>query len=1263
MFKDKRLIVSLLLIGLIAAVFWSQSRVPALSEKAQMGLRTDFGAIAFDIVLPVNADQPVWQRVGRSSINWAYTNWKGMSFGLLFAAAMLTLLGGLQKRSFRRPWQNTLAGMFFGAPLGVCVNCATPIAQGMFAAGASLETALATLFSSPTLNPIVLTMAFTLLPWQLGASLLACVVLLLASLPWVASQLSVRRPSAAIAAPASIASPPPNYPLLTDGYAAAVANVLKSFARQLLYIARLAIPLMLLAGGLGALVIELVPFDFLATLKPNLATMLLVAGFAVFLPVPMAFNVIIVMALLSSGLHPGLAAVLLFGLGVYSVYPATVIARYISMRLSLLLAALVMALAVVSGVSVGWYFDARTDAEARVLSEGLRTPASVVYEQTLQVCSLLPAKLRLVCLSQNLDELTKLVGDDGLCETRPNTVSDRSCRDALQAFRAQQQAVKALAPEFCQGIVDTDLAVTCVAAAVLELARNNHDIDACNQLGEARMIRGCRAEYVRASLLFNRDTAVCRNLSGQERADCDINAAIYGFADTRYFDGCGDLPEPAQEHCRYVIASSMIGRSGEASGCERLTSEANVTRCRDQLVAWRAQENRSVTDCAAIATTSLRDTCVLRVARSVIQSSVSDFTLAADLVAAPPGPPASAMVSPPTVVNVHAAGRVVAESSKLRLTGVAYPGARGSGGMGFSMRPGRELGISESWNFGMTDFFEPFIIGKGIAAGDYNNDGWTDLVLATEAGIRLYQNMGGRFQLVNVNQGSMAAANLFAVALVDADNDGHADIFASAYGGRNFLLTNDANGFGSAELTVLEQAQRLTMAAGFADLDGDGGLDMLLGNWTSGVEQLFSAHQSGNTILYRRGDSYDRQELDSVPGETNSVLLSDFDTDGNVDMLVGNDHMIPDAYWRGKGAGRFQELRRLTSIIPATPMFTMSVETADFDNDLRPDLFSTDMTFAQSSKEDYCAAALTPADEATCRQSLRDYELFNRGNPLDCDAKPQDRRLDCYMAFSIKAAKTLRDAQYCRRLPDKDGPQYSLCLHLAAKPPAEQSVNQNEFVPQIQRNVLLLNRTDGFEDVSEQFGVASSYWSWNAQAGDLDNDGWQDIYAGNGFHFGDSFYEIQDNVLFHNLDGRGFESVAASWGLADPVNTPSYVYIDFDLDGDLDIVATGVLLPPRVYINHQASHHSITVQLYDQVGNSAAIGAQITVRYGGKKNLQQRKQHKLSGGFLSSGNQLHFGLGDYSQVDEIAVRWPDGDTSVQAGPLEVDTIYRFERRQ
>jgi len=331
---NKRLVVALFFAVIIAVVFWSQSRVPALNEKAQMGLRTNVSSIAFDILLPVADDQPVVERVARSTVNWLYTNWKGMTFGLLFAAAALTILGSIKQRSFKASWLNTLSGMFLGAPLGVCVNCATPIAQGMYAAGARLETALATLISSPTLNPIVLGMMFTLLPWEMALSNVLTVLLLLSGIPLLVHRFA---DSFAASPPASgnvSRSPGIRQPPLSthfDGneqYFAALLAVIKSYSGNLFYILRLAVPLMLLAGVLGALVIELAPFDQLSRFSPGPLVLLATAIVATFLPVPMAFNVVVVMALLAKGMDPGIAAVLLFALSAFSVYPATIIARF-----------------------------------------------------------------------------------------------------------------------------------------------------------------------------------------------------------------------------------------------------------------------------------------------------------------------------------------------------------------------------------------------------------------------------------------------------------------------------------------------------------------------------------------------------------------------------------------------------------------------------------------------------------------------------------------------------------------------------------------------------------------------------------------------------------------------------------------------------------------------------------------------------------------------------------------------------------------------
>ena len=1227
-----------------------------------MGLRTDFGAIAFDIVLPVSPEQPVWERVLRSSVNWAYTNWKGMTFGLLFAAAALTLLGGVQRRAFKHPWQNTLAGIFFGAPLGVCVNCATPIAQGMYAAGTRLETALATLVSSPTLNPIVLTMAFTLLPWEMGLGHLLAVLAILASLPLVVRTAGAPK-TGAVTGTAVLGSPPANAIVGGASYAGALSSVMVSFGRHLLYIAKLALPLMLLAGFLGALVIELVPFDWVAGAQLNAVTLLSVAALAVFLPVPMAFNVIIVMALLSSGLHPGLGMVLLIGLGAYSIYPATVIARYISVPLSLALAGVVAVAAMASGLVVGQYFEQRGAAEDEALVSGLTQPGVDALAQAVAVCEELPSLMQDACFAGNLDEFTQVVPDDLLCNARPSAVTARRCRDLLGAFRAERQAVAARAPEFCQGIVDADLAVQCVTAAVLELARFNHDVTTCDQLGEKRLVRTCRQQYVNSSLLFNPDVSVCQGLVGQERADCDLNAAIYRFADTRDFDGCNDLIAPAQEHCRYVIASAMIGRNRDVSGCLRLTDTPTRQRCESLLPAWEAEEQQSLARCNDIGATQLANTCRLRVARSRIRGQLQDFALSA-AVSAESHPAAAQVVAeqPPAAADLYAAGEVVIDSSTLKVAATAYPGKRTAGAAGFERQAGSRLGIDNVWQFSMPDFFEPFIIGKGIAGGDFNNDGWPDVVLATEAGLRVYQNTGGAFELAPVAQGVLAGEHLFIVAFVDANNDGNEDIFASTYGGGNFLLMNETGSFKDARLVELPGGQRLTLAAAFGDLNGDGALDMVLGNWTSGVEKLFSPDQSGNVILYSSGDGYEAVPTGQIKGETNSILLTDWARDGQLDMIVGNDRTVPDLYRRGIAAG-FATLPAGDNTIPVSPMFTMSVESADFNNDLLLDFFSTDMTFARSSKQDYCAAARSPASRQLCAEWLQVYEVFDNGSALDCKGEPVARQTDCYIAFSIKAAKALRDPAYCALLPDKRGPYFSLCEHLATNPPPEESIRQSDYIPQVQRNVMLLNRGDEFEDVTERFGVASSFWSWNAQAADLDNDGWQDIYVGNGFHFGDSFYEIQDNILFHNQAGQGFNEVQSEWGLADSVNTPSYVYIDFDRDGDLDIVATGVLVPPRIFVNNQAEHASISLVLVDRRGNRGAIGAEVTISYGGGRDLRQRKQLKLSGGFLSFGNPLHFGLGNHKEVDSISVRWPDGGVSTLPGPLAADRLYRIERKE
>jgi len=1270
LFRNKRLLVALVIAIFIAVVFWSQSRVPALNEKAQMGLRTNFSSIAFDILIPVLPDQPIAERVAKTTINWLYTNWQGMSFGLLFAAIALTILGLVKHRSFKRAWMNTVSGMFVGAPLGVCVNCATPIAQGMYAAGARLETALATLISSPTLNIIVVSMSFTLLPWEIAAGNVVAVLWLLALLPTLVRMSKAPPVTAAgtgtgIAALAKLQPPPSPPPEGGESYISALLVVSQQYANSLFFIGKMAIPLMLLAGLLGAVVIELAPFSHLADIEPTTAALFVTSVLATIVPVPMAFNVIVVMALMASGMNPAFGTVLLFTLSVYSIYPAAVIAKYISPKLSLALAASVVFLGTALGTTANSYFDYRQQTNQEAIEQGLEETRGELIRSISAVCENIPQRLRATCVANQIRLTRDVIRSQEICSAAPDDMTTQDCHDYVALLEAEDASLLQSSNDVCNELAVADFRRQCFRNFALQMALQQHDVAQCDQLDDYQLTEKCRVDFLNASLLFNPDESVCKNLSDSEQYVCNVNARIYRIADTLNMSSCDDVVPAAREHCRWVTASNLVGRNNDTSGCIQLASPELQLRCQEQVVAWRATRDLSFDDCQALQSRGLADTCLLKVASRTISTILADYSLRLPIVQLDLAENDAGAQSPATGSGTGAPRllwQTVLSNDQVDISYVSYrdTGETDEGDKAFAKIPAADLGISKSWDFRITDFFEPFIIGKGIASGDIDNDLWPDLVLASERGALFYRNTGGRFQRINVDQGQLASENLFLVTLVDVDNDGNQDLFASAYGGGNYILLNRQNGFEKTELIRLDSEQRLTMSAGFGDIDGDRDLDIVLGNWTSGVEKLFSAEESTNQLLLREGDTYRIEPITDINGETNSVLIADANGDGITDLLIGNDRIVPDIYYFGTNERQLSPLTRDHGVVPQTSMFTMSIDSADFNNDLKPDLFSTDMTFARSASDDYCEIIQNDGEQTRCEEILSAYEAFSRGDAISCNGMATRRdSSDCYLAHSVKAAKLLKDPSYCDSIPAESKALKSLCLHISASIPAEQQFNQSDFLPQVQRNVLLLNNGTSFSDDTLEMGVQSSFWSWNAKAADLDNDGWQDIYVGNGFHFGDSFYEVQPNVFYRNTGGRAFEESAADWGLDDTINTPSYTYIDFDLDGDIDIIATGVLAAPRVFVNQQTKHNSVVFSLHDDTTNTFAIGAKIRIEYGGNK---QQKEIKLSGGFMSFDNPVaHFGLASIDSVDNVLITWPDGQVTEYTSKLPANRYYRIRR--
>jgi uncharacterized membrane protein YraQ (UPF0718 family) len=318
--------LALLLLLSIGAYFWIGSRYPALYKKYSQGTSIKAsGALTFGTVYPVDRGMPLAARVGRTTVNWLQANEIGMTFGFFFGAAALTFVTMLPRRRTGDRYLNALLGAVTGAPLGVCANCVVPIARGLYAAGMSTESVLAAMFSSPSLNVVVLAMAFALFPWPV---FVVKMVTVLALIFIVAPLMGASRGRAA-SAPRSLD------PQAGETWGGALRTTGTSFVRNFWYVLKVGAPLMLLTAIVGALAIELLPQNVLqANLPVTVPGIVLVALVGAFLPVPMAFDVVIAYLAMKHGVPLPYVVTLLCTLGIFSVYSFSVLGKTISWRLA-----------------------------------------------------------------------------------------------------------------------------------------------------------------------------------------------------------------------------------------------------------------------------------------------------------------------------------------------------------------------------------------------------------------------------------------------------------------------------------------------------------------------------------------------------------------------------------------------------------------------------------------------------------------------------------------------------------------------------------------------------------------------------------------------------------------------------------------------------------------------------------------------------------------------------------------------------------------
>jgi len=349
--------IALTVLGLtILLVFWFGSRYPALLLKAHHS-NQPLASMAFSReVFRTSTHDPASVRILFGALNWLGSMAIGMTFGLLFGALMHTVLQYHPLRIGQNYTLNSLKGAMVGVPMGVCANCAVPMACGLTRGHGRVEVALGYLFSSPNFNPVVIAITFTILPWYFGAvKYLVLLSVILILVPRLIRFLEGRGAltrfkvdSAAASCSLEIGDEACNKPFIDSA-----AQVLVSYAKHVWMLFKPTISLMIAASLLASALLVLVPWS--ALLGAMSGWRLMAASvLGVFMPVPIALDVLFAGELYRTGISAGYTMMFLMTLGTYSVIPAVYLWREISRTLAISLFAFFL----VAGVGLGFLFAA-----------------------------------------------------------------------------------------------------------------------------------------------------------------------------------------------------------------------------------------------------------------------------------------------------------------------------------------------------------------------------------------------------------------------------------------------------------------------------------------------------------------------------------------------------------------------------------------------------------------------------------------------------------------------------------------------------------------------------------------------------------------------------------------------------------------------------------------------------------------------------------------------------------------------------------------
>jgi uncharacterized membrane protein YraQ (UPF0718 family) len=341
-----RLLVLVPFAAAVLALFWFGSRYPSLSDKAQtLGQHEVASFIWTDQLMALPANPTFMDKVVASIVNWIWSMRIGMSFGLAIGAFFHTVFQFYPPKLGGNLYLNTLKGIVTGAPAGVCVNCAVPIARGLTRGKANIESALSFMFSSPTLNVVVISMIFAGLPAAYGIVQYSMIALvLLVFVPFIVYMYNKSQPGQPELA-AAVCAIPLNNVECGKSLIETAKEIGTLYGKNLWHLIKSAVPLMLAAAVASAVVMDLLPLQTLFAHVNFLA----IAGLAivtVLLPIPIALDVIVAQQLYAHAVPPPYVMLFLATLGTFSILPMSYLWTEVSKKLAIELYSLFVALGV-----------------------------------------------------------------------------------------------------------------------------------------------------------------------------------------------------------------------------------------------------------------------------------------------------------------------------------------------------------------------------------------------------------------------------------------------------------------------------------------------------------------------------------------------------------------------------------------------------------------------------------------------------------------------------------------------------------------------------------------------------------------------------------------------------------------------------------------------------------------------------------------------------------------------------------------------------